>query len=54
MHLLSIDDLTDAQIASILDEGERWFAYNRGARRNDHRLDGQAERTHDRAARPVH
>src|ERR671913_1023237 len=40
MHLLSIDDLTDAQITSILDEGERWFAYNRGARRNDHRLDG--------------
>ncbi len=40
MHLLSIDDLTDAQISTILDEGERWFAYNRGARRNDHRLDG--------------
>ena len=40
MHLLSIDDLSDGQIAAILDEGERWFAYNRGARRNDHRLDG--------------
>jgi aspartate carbamoyltransferase catalytic subunit len=40
MHLLSIDDLSDAQISAILDEGERWFAYNRGARRNDHRLDG--------------
>ncbi|HET9398624.1 MAG TPA: aspartate carbamoyltransferase catalytic subunit [Sphingomicrobium sp.] len=40
MHLLSIDDLTDDQIATILDEGERWFAYNRGPRRNDHRLDG--------------
>ena len=40
MHLLSIDDLSDAQITAILDEGERWFAYNRGARRNDHRLDG--------------
>jgi len=40
MHLLSIDDLSDDQIATILDEGERWFAYNRLARRNDHRLDG--------------
>ncbi|HEU0310676.1 MAG TPA: aspartate carbamoyltransferase catalytic subunit [Sphingomicrobium sp.] len=40
MHLLSIDDLSDDQISAILDEGERWFAYNRGARRNDHRLDG--------------
>ena len=40
MHLLSIDDLTDDQISAILDEGERWFAYNRQPRRNDHRLDG--------------
>src|SRR6187549_2612991 len=40
MHLLSIDDLSDDQIATILDEGERWFAYNRQPRRNDHRLDG--------------
>ena len=40
MHLLSIDDLTDEQINVILDEGERWFAYNRQPRRNDHRLDG--------------
>ena len=40
MHLVSIDDLTDDQIATILDEGERWFAYNRQPRRNDHRLDG--------------
>src|ERR671921_2863879 len=40
MHLLSIDDLTDHQISAILDEGERWFAYNRQARRNDHRLGG--------------
>jgi aspartate carbamoyltransferase catalytic subunit len=40
MHLLSIDDLTDDQIGTILDEGERWFAYNRQPRRNDHRLDG--------------
>jgi aspartate carbamoyltransferase catalytic subunit len=40
MHLLSIDDLTDDQISAILDEGERWFGYNRQPRRNDHRLDG--------------
>jgi aspartate carbamoyltransferase catalytic subunit len=40
MHLLSIDDLTDEQITVILDEGERWFGYNRQPRRNDHRLDG--------------
>src|SRR5687767_4298525 len=40
MHLLSIDDLSDAQITAILDEGERWFAYNRQPRRNDQRLDG--------------
>ena len=40
MDLLSIDSLSDADIAAILDEGERWFAYNRQARRNDHRLDG--------------
>jgi aspartate carbamoyltransferase catalytic subunit len=40
MHLLSIDDLSDAQIATILNEAERWFAYNRQPRRNDHRLDG--------------
>ena len=40
MHLLSIDELSDGQIGAILDEGERWFAYNRQPRRNDHRLDG--------------
>ncbi|MGI8931812.1 MAG: aspartate carbamoyltransferase catalytic subunit [Sphingomicrobium sp.] len=40
MDLLSIDSLGDAEIAQILDEGERWFAYNRQPRRNDHRLDG--------------
>jgi aspartate carbamoyltransferase catalytic subunit len=40
MHLLSIDSLSDDDIAAILDEGERWFAYNREPRRNDHRLDG--------------
>jgi aspartate carbamoyltransferase catalytic subunit len=40
MDLLSIDGLGDDDIRFILDEGERWFAYNRLARRNDHRLDG--------------
>ena len=40
MDLLSIDCLSDADIAAILGEGERWFAYNRQPRRNDHRLDG--------------
>ena len=32
--------LSDADIAAILDEGERWFAFNRQPRRNDHRLAG--------------
>ena len=40
MHLLSIDSLDDDTIARILSEGQRWFDYNRSARRNDHRLDG--------------
>jgi aspartate carbamoyltransferase catalytic subunit len=40
MDLISIDDLTDAQVATILDEGDRWLAFNRQPRRNDHRLDG--------------
>jgi aspartate carbamoyltransferase catalytic subunit len=40
MDLLSIDDLSDAQIATILSEAERWLAFNRQPRRNDHRLDG--------------
>jgi len=40
MDLISIDDLTDAQIATILDEGDRWFGFNRQPRRNDRRLDG--------------
>ena len=40
MHLLAIDDLTDPQIALILDEGARWFAFNRQPRRNAKRLDG--------------
>ena len=40
MDLLSIDSLGDTEITQILDEGERWFVYNRQPRRNDHRLDG--------------
>jgi aspartate carbamoyltransferase catalytic subunit len=40
MDLLSIDDLSDQQIAIILSEAERWFAFNRQPRRNDRRLDG--------------
>ncbi len=40
MDLLSIDSLTDDDIAAILDEGDRWFAYNRQPRRNADRLDG--------------
>ena len=40
MHLLSIESLSDDQIAAILSEAQRWFDFNRSARRNDHRLDG--------------
>ena len=40
MDLLSIDDLSEPQIATILGESERWFAFNRQPRRNDRRLDG--------------
>ena len=40
MDLISIDSLSDADIRQLLDEGERWFAYNRQPRRNDRRLDG--------------
>jgi aspartate carbamoyltransferase catalytic subunit len=40
MDLISIDDLSDSQIATILDEGQRWFDFNRQPRRNDRRLDG--------------
>ena len=40
MDLLSIDDLSNQQIGTILSEAERWFAFNRQPRRNDHRLDG--------------
>ncbi len=40
MHLLSIDSLSDSDIAAILSEGARWFDYNRTPRRNERRLDG--------------
>ena len=40
MDLLSIDDLSDQQIATILSQAGHWFAFNRQPRRNDHRLDG--------------
>lgn len=39
MDLLSIDSLTDDQIATILDEGQRWFEFNRSdSRGTDKRL----------------
>ena len=40
MDLLSIDDLSDAHIAQLIGEAQRWFDSNRAPRRNDHRLDG--------------
>lgn len=40
MDLLSIDSLTDAQIAAILDEGALWFDFNRQRRRSSDRLSG--------------
>ncbi len=40
MDLLSIDSLGDADIFAILDEGERWFEFNRQPRRRNDALDG--------------
>ena len=40
MDLLSIDSLSDAQIAAILDDGDRWFTFNRQPRRHSDKLDG--------------
>ena len=42
MDLLSIDSLTDGQIASILDSADSFLAANRSGRRDDRlrRLDG--------------
>jgi aspartate carbamoyltransferase catalytic subunit len=39
VDLISIDDLSDAQIEHILDHGMRWFEFNRSdSRGSDHRL----------------
>ena len=40
MDLLSIDGLSDAQIATILDQGDNWFDFNRQPRRHSDKLDG--------------
>lgn len=40
MDLLSIDSLSDADIAAILYEADRWFAFNRRPRRHSDALDG--------------
>ncbi|MDQ3077425.1 MAG: aspartate carbamoyltransferase catalytic subunit [Pseudomonadota bacterium] len=40
MDLLSIDDLGDTDISAILDEGDRWFAFNRQPRRLSDALGG--------------
>jgi len=40
MDLISIDSLSDTDIATILDEGARWFEYNRQPRRHSDQLDG--------------
>lgn len=39
-HLLSVDQLTDADIALILDEADRWAEFNHEPRRQDERLRG--------------
>ena len=40
MHLLSIESLSDRDLATLLAESRRWFDYNRSQHRNDRRLDG--------------
>ncbi len=40
MDLLSIDGLTDGDIATILDQGDCWFEYNRQPRRHSDKLNG--------------
>lgn len=42
MDLISIDSLSDGQIETILDRGERWFDYNRSSSR------GQDKSLHDK------
>ncbi len=39
-HLLSVDQLSDAEVALILGEAERWMTFNRRPRRQDERLRG--------------
>lgn len=39
-HLLSVEQLSDADVALILDEAERWTAFNRNPQRQDDRLRG--------------
>lgn len=39
-HLLSVDQLSDADVELILGEAEGWVGFNRGARRQDERLQG--------------
>jgi len=39
-HLLSVDDLSDADVGLILDEAERWAAFNRQPRRHADALSG--------------
>ena len=40
MHLLSIDTLDNDAIAELLDQADRWFAFNRQARRRSDLLGG--------------
>jgi aspartate carbamoyltransferase catalytic subunit len=39
-HLLGIEGLSPHDISFLLDEAEQWIAFNRGVRKQDHRLDG--------------
>jgi aspartate carbamoyltransferase catalytic subunit len=39
-HLLSVDQLSDGDVALILEEAERWAEFNRQKRRHDERLRG--------------
>ena len=39
-HLLSVDPLTPEEAHFLLDEAERWAAFNRGVRKQDDRLAG--------------
>jgi aspartate carbamoyltransferase catalytic subunit len=39
-HLLSVDPLSAEEVHSLLDEAERWVAFNHGRRKQDDRLAG--------------